>query len=170
MSMNKTIVFIRHGHRDTEDRRLDNGLTEKGQKQAKRLAQFYSKRFQKMNFEESDLMLLTSPKKRCIETLKPIEQACGFSLSQSEELIEAQGGETFEDLSDRVSRFVEWWKVEGPPLTIVCSHGDWLPIAVHKLLGSVVYFKKGGWLELDWVEDQAHLRWYLPTFKHFPNS
>ncbi|MEO0337520.1 MAG: histidine phosphatase family protein, partial [Pseudomonadota bacterium] len=102
-----------------------------------------------------------------LETLEPIVSVANVDLQPSDELLEALSGETFEELSERVGRFVEWWKVEGPALTVVCSHGDWLPIAVHKLLGSVVYFKKGGWLELDWFEEQAHLRWYIPTFKNF---
>ena len=165
--MNKTIVFIRHAHRDTEQRHIDNGLSEKGLKQAKRIAQFFDVRFDKMSFEPKELLLVSSPKLRCLQTLKPIEVIARTQIKVSEDLLEAQQGETFDDLTARVSGFLKWWKAEGPALTLICSHGDWLPLAVHQLLGSVVYFKKGGWLELDWHEGQAHLRWYVPSFKHF---
>lgn len=165
--MNKTIVFLRHAHRDTEDRRVDNGLTEKGQKQAKRIAAFYQSRFPKKDYETSDILLLTSPKLRCLETIQPLEAISGVKVKETPELHEGLGTETYDEFASRVIEFCEWWKAEAPTLTVVCSHGDWLPIAVHHILGSVVYFKKGGWLELDWLEDQAHLRWYIPTFKYF---
>lgn len=77
-------ILIRHAHRDTADRAQDNGLSKKGREQAKRLRKYFEERFPE---GEGDLVLVTSPKKRCVETIEPIAESCtsearGFARSR----------------------------------------------------------------------------------------
>src|SRR5262245_33981006 len=68
--MQKTLILIRHGHRDNSRRELDNGLTEKGQSQAKNIRRFFAERFSGDEIGKG-LWLVSSPKVRCMETLQP---------------------------------------------------------------------------------------------------
>ena len=58
--MSKTLVFIRHSHRDNTQRELDNGLSEKGQDQAKAIRRFFMDRFAAEKFDQG-LWLVSNP-------------------------------------------------------------------------------------------------------------
>lgn len=161
--MTKTLVFIRHGHRDTSQRDMDNGLDTKGQGQARSIKAFFHTRFA----DGKDVWLVSSPKRRCQETLEPLAKSLNCEVDSHPGLDEQKKGESDADFESRVGKFLEEWMATSAPLTLVCSHGDWLPIAIKQLLGIHQEFKKGSWLELEMVGSQISLKWYIPTFKFF---
>lgn len=164
--MNKTLVLIRHAHRDTSDRNQDNGLSGKGKDQAKFLKKFFSSRF---NAEETKggVWLVSSPKKRCIETLEPIARHVNAEIDVHPELDEQGTGETMQAVEKRMRAFFHEWSRSSVQTTLICSHGDWLPMATQLLLGFPHEFKKGSWFELEALSHTAYLKWYIPHFKPF---
>jgi broad specificity phosphatase PhoE len=138
----KILVLVRHAHRDTVSKKADNGLSPKGQKQALRLeVELASK------FEEKPL-LISSPKKRCIETLEPLAEKLGQEVDIEPLLDEESPNEKSADFLDRIKAFANWWKTQAPKITIACSHGDWLPETVGLITGREADFVKSGWLLL----------------------
>jgi broad specificity phosphatase PhoE len=164
MSMSKTLVLIRHAHRDTTRRELDNGLDEKGREQAKALRQFFTRRFSSADFK-TGLWLASSPKLRCLETLTPLAKACDRPVDAHPDLDEGGSKEGDKGLNLRVQRVLGEWTQSKMALSVLCSHGDWIPLAVHQLLGLDLPIKKGSWLELEWNGRQAELKWYVPSFR-----
>jgi broad specificity phosphatase PhoE len=165
--MVKQLILVRHAHRDTSDRSLDNGLSEKGQKQAKWLAHFADQRWSAAEFKELKAVILSSPKRRCLETAEPMAELLRCGIDIYSDLNEQLGTETLNQFKKRVEKFMKWWVQEAPPLVIAISHGDWIPMAMFQATGHVMSVKKGSWLELEWQGSQAELKWYLPTFKLF---
>ncbi len=163
--MSKTLVFIRHGHRDNTKRELDNGLSEKGQEQAKAIRRFFLDRFSSEEFKQG-LWFVSSPKKRCVETLMPTAKGLEQAVDAHPDLDEQNSREGAAAFEMRISRFLGEWAKSKIALTVVCSHGDWLPMATQRLLGLDHEFKKGGWLELESQPgDVVRLKWYVPSFK-----
>ncbi len=158
--MQKTLVLIRHGHRDNSRRELNNGLDEKGREQAKALRRFFLSRFQGEDLKNG-LWLVSSPKLRCVETLQPLAKAVEKKIDIHPDLDEGA------NLANRVGRFLDEWKKSPMVLTVLCSHGDWIPQAAEELLGAAVDPKKGSWLELESNAGAALLKWYIPSFKPF---
>ena len=162
--MKKTLVLIRHAHRDTTHRSADNGLSEKGQKQAAALLRYYLKAF-----ADDKPRIFSSPKRRCTETVIGIAREQGVRIETSSEFVEQQPGESLGDLRKRAERFIEKWRGEknAAPLTIVCSHGDWLPAALLAATGARGELKKGAWAEI--TQDGAEapcLEWLIQSFKN----
>ncbi|NJL24381.1 MAG: histidine phosphatase family protein [Calothrix sp. SM1_5_4] len=140
--MVKTLILIRHAHRDTTRRELDNGLDEKGREQARFLKRFFSERFS-VGEVNSGLWLVSSPKLRCVETLLPLARSLERPVDIHPELSEQAVKESRQSLERRVHAFLHEWTNSSIPLTLLCSHGDWLPVAVYHLLGLRQEFKKG---------------------------
>lgn len=166
--MSKTLVFIRHAHRDNTVRSKDNGLSDKGKSQARALKKFFADRFDK----PESLWLVSSPKKRCLETLAPISSIGRYEIDINPDLDEQAAGEDMVKFEQRMQHFLREWRQMPQEITLVCSHGDWLPLAVFHILGLKCDFKKGAWLELEWEASQAasggaQLKWFIPTFKAF---
>lgn len=164
--MTKTLVLIRHGHRDATRRELNNGLDNKGKEQAKAIRRFFVDRFEGYDFKKG-LWLVSSPKLRCMETLAPLGKAVERSVDAHPGLDEQGSKETRTVFEARVSAFVKEWKGSSAPLTVLSSHGDWLPLGLMELAGLTVELKKGSWTELEIVDGRTSLKWYIPTFKHF---
>lgn len=165
--MIKQLIFIRHAHRDTTERSQDNGLSAKGQRQAKWIKRFASQRFNAQDLQQLGAIFLSSPKLRCVQTLEPIATAFRFSVLANRSLDEQQRQESFAALNDRIHDFLKSWAKEAPPVTFICSHGDWLPLAIFHLLGITVELKKGAWFELNLDGSSAELAWSIPSFKTF---
>jgi broad specificity phosphatase PhoE len=168
--MIKQFIFVRHAHRDTSDRALDNGLSAKGEKQAKWLKRFVESRFEREEWQDLSALVLSSPKRRCIETVAPFADMLGTPCERRADLDEQKAGESFAQFNDRIHMFLNWAIADGPPIVVACSHGDWLPHAVFHLLGTGVEMKKGSWLEIEWHAGRGRLRWYVPSFKAFYGS
>lgn len=166
--MTKTLVLIRHAHRDTTDRSADNGLSEKGTKQAAALLHYYIKAFGSEELKNKP-RIFSSPKQRCLETVIGIARECGVRVESSSEFMEQQTGESLADLRKRAEKFVDKWKSEKnqAELTLVCSHGDWLPAALQAAMGGRVELKKGAWAEVR-IEERGlpRLEWLIQSFKN----
>lgn len=164
--MTKTLIMIRHGHRDTTRRELNNGLSEKGREQAKSVRRFFNDRFEHLT-QAGGLWLVASPKVRCVETLEPLARQLERDVDAHPELHEQGAREPRAAFEERIHSFIHEWTHASVETTILCSHGDWLPVAAYHLLGIAHEFKKGSWLELEWNGERAALKWYVPSFKTF---
>lgn len=152
-SNKKTLILVRHAHRlKLEGGDADNGLSDKGRKQAKRAA----KRF-RAYFDGQQALFVTSPKRRCLETLVPFVDSDRGKLQINADL--GEGG----PLDRKVERFIAWWREKAPDLVVACSHGDWIPLALKALTGAEIALKKGGWAELEMGagDECARLVWLI---------
>lgn len=162
--MDKLLIMVRHGQRDTSQRELDNGLNDKGRDQARLLRRFFELRFDSDDLK-SGLWVVSSPKRRCVETLTPIAKGIDREVDIHPDLDELGAKETMAAGQARIQRFLTEWRQSNAAITVLCSHGDWLPLATQQLMGVDLSFKKGSWLELEWADDRANLRWMIPSFK-----
>jgi len=149
----KTLVLIRHAHRDVTDRDNDNGLSEKGLKQAQEIADHFQKKWSKKDRP----LLLSSAKLRCIETLIPLAKNLKTEIEISDDLMEQLRSEDETDFLRRIKKFLNKWKTELPSLTVICSHGDWLPLALEQLTGDFIDFKKGAWIQVQLKEGKVKI-------------
>jgi broad specificity phosphatase PhoE len=144
----RTLVIVRHAHRDKPlGWILDNGLSDKGEKQARRVAKHFVRRFG----EAAKPVILSSPKRRCVQTVEPLGQAVGVAVKRHEDLDEG------ELLEARARKFLDWWKAEGPALTVACSHGDWIPVFMDFLTGRELDLDKGGWIEINQADGETRV-------------
>ena len=136
-------LFIRHAHRPTFDRDLDNGLSEKGQEQGRRLVKFLKKegRLDKI------AGLCSSPRLRCVETAEFVAEATGLELVIDEQLDERGQSESDRDFQKRVRTFAE----RALNMKRVCffSHGDILPFLAEIYGEEDVQIKKGDLFSLE---------------------
>lgn len=145
--MTKTLILVRHAHRSTADRAEDNGLTKKGGGQALAVRRFYKRRFR-----DNGALLLSSPKKRCLETLNPLAKALGRKIKKDDRLLEGS-----ERMKARLGDFWEWWLEEAPRRVVACSHGDWIPDFLALAVHAPIPLKKGGWAEISLYDGVARL-------------
>lgn len=158
--MPKTLVIVRHAHRTTDDPSRDNGLSDKGQEQIKKLAKFARHRL-----EDTKPVLFTSPKKRCQETIEAIAKEYDAKADIDQRLVERGVAETSASYEARIDEFLDAWKFEGADVTVICSHGDWIPVAIQKLTGVNIDLKKAGWVEIEYIAGQCYLTWIVQ--KHY---
>ncbi len=147
----KRLILIRHAHRDTENHSLDNGLSAKGKKQVQQMVAFALRR------ELEKAVFFSSPKKRCVETITPLVRE--FEAKVQIETAIGEGS----PLSS-VDRFLDRWKYEGSETTVLCSHGDVIPIIVEKLTGAHIALKKAGWCEIEMVGRDCYLTWLVQKY------
>jgi broad specificity phosphatase PhoE len=160
----KILILVRHAHRDTTDREADNGLSPKGRVQVEQLLSYWRKAF-----KGERAVFLSSPKRRCLETVAPLADASGSRIRVTRAMIERQEGESAAALRRRARAFIEEWRAQpGQGITVACSHGDWLPLAIEAASGARVRLSKGGWaqIELDGAKSgRPSLTWLLQHFK-----
>ena len=166
MNSKKTLILIRHAHRDTDDRTRDNGLSDKGQAQVKKLTHFAMKRLKSSEFEGIDEknnrpLLFSSPKKRCQETMVMLAKELKLKVEVEPRVDEHHLLESHEGMIERIRAFLEHWEKKGPQVTIVCSHGDWIPMAIQLLTGVKVGIKKSGWIEIENAYGEMMLTWMV---------
>lgn len=136
--MSKRLILLRHAHREKNlGHHIDNGLSEKGKKQVARLVKFFEKKF-----NEEKPVFYSSPKKRCVETAEPVAELFSEKVQIMKHLDEG------DFLENRVQEIIKWWVREAPPLTVLCSHGDLIPLLVYQMTGARVEFKKGAMAEI----------------------
>jgi len=162
--MTKSLVLIRHGQRDTDPDDHDNGLNQRGLAQAQAAAEFFRNRFPE---GVANLELLSSPKRRCRETLTAIASAAGREFRVDANLDEHQPGEGSPAFDRRVQIFLDERARSAARLTIACSHGDWLPRAIDLLTGHRPDLPNACWFEIAWRGGPAELTWFIPTFAPF---
>jgi 8-oxo-(d)GTP phosphatase len=143
-SQDKTLVIIRHAHRDKDKGgREDNGLSKKGKRQAQEIAKYFKKKFS----DEEKPSIFSSPKLRCVETVEPIAEETKTRIMTSPLLDESEE-ESPEKFDKRMQDFLDLWSASEAPLTIACSHGDCIPVMLQKISGNELDLKKGGWAEI----------------------
>lgn len=159
----KTLVLIRHAHRDTLDRSKDNGLSERGREQLESLKAYFKRSSKSSRAKEFRVAWISSPKKRCLETLAPLAALDGSDPTPIELLLERGEDEMLQHFDFRVREFCDWWIKEAPELTFACSHGDWIPACVEALTGARVQISKGSWCEIVITAETGEpaLRWLI---------
>jgi broad specificity phosphatase PhoE len=132
LKSNKTLILVRHAHRDTDvGRERDNGLSDKGRAQAERVM-----RRLKKPLTGADVRIVSSPKRRCVQTVTPLARALGRRVYRLDDLDEGP------PLGAKIKRFLEWFERTEASVVVVCSHGDWIPAAFG------VDLKKGEWTRI----------------------
>ena len=149
--MEKRLILIRHAHRDTEVASKDNGLSEKGEQQVKRMLRYFEERI------EGETRFLSSPKKRCRETLGPLAERHGNAIEIDGRLIETGPIERQEEVQARLGEFIDEWKYSGPETLVACSHGDIIPVLVERLTGARIGIKKCGVVEIELFAGECYL-------------
>ncbi len=155
----KSLVLIRHAHRNTDDRSADNGLSEKGESQVKKLVKFCRERF-----KDRDVVFLTSPKKRCIQTLTPVAEDWKKEIRVDERLDELRPNESTTQYLARIDEFLDFFKYECEDTIVICSHGDVIPILIQKLTLAKTGLKKCGYAEIEYFSGESYLTWLVQKF------
>lgn len=133
--MDKTLIIIRHADRSKElGREVDNGLSEKGQMQSLRVYKYFQNQF-----PNAGPVIASSPKKRCVETMLP------FVNNDQNRIVSLTCLDEGDPLELKVDQFIRWWNENGSKLTLICSHGDWIPVCTERLIKEQIELKKGGY-------------------------
>ena len=138
----KTLFVVRHAHRDVIDRSLDNGLSEKGRKQALAVGGYLAKLL------PDQTLIFSSPRIRCQETLEPLSRQKNIPVVIEPLLDERGSSENIHDFSKRISEWIQKWKESPVQTMVVCSHGDWIPVFAYQLLGQDIDLSKAGLMEI----------------------
>jgi broad specificity phosphatase PhoE len=142
--MSPTLLIVRHAHRDKSlGGEADNGLSAKGRKQSSRVLERFVECFGEQFAGAGSVKVLSSPKRRCVETVQPIAEHLGTKVRLEALLDEG------ENLELRAKRFFQEWKKDSPKLMVICSHGDWIPCFLELATGVQTDLAKGGWIRLE---------------------
>lgn len=140
----KSILVVRHAHRDTSDgRSLDNGLSERGIEQAHELRERFGAPWK----SKKGVVVLSSPKARCVETVGPLAEELGVTVKIDDRLDEQDESEGA--FRKRIDKLAEWLINEGPDAVIACSHGDLIPPLLLRLIGEELDLRKGAWVVVE---------------------
>ncbi|TVQ80473.1 MAG: hypothetical protein EA369_02390 [Bradymonadales bacterium] len=144
MAPSKHLILLRHAHRDVSDRRLDNGLSERGIKQAHRVAQILSERVRALGLP---ITILTSPKLRCQETVQELGERLSIPVIIDQSLDERSESEDSDTFNQRLESWIDKLK-SSQEIVVAASHGDILPELLFKLTGVHSEIGKSGWAHL----------------------
>lgn len=151
----RVLVVIRHAHRNkNRGRHVDNGLSTRGRAQARRLLSFYKRGHGK----GWSPRVYSSPKKRCWETVDPLAHYYKQQIERDQDLDE--GGL----LQKKVRAFYRRWLKSQDSVTLICSHGDWIPCFALEILGITVDLKKGGMIEVERGRGKLRVNWIVQKF------
>lgn len=147
-----TVLLVRHAKAGDRTRWTDDDrsrpLTDKGRAQAAGLVDAIG---------TVPAALYSSPYLRCIETLEPLATAHGLAVTVDDRLAEGVDLEPVLDLLNEI-----------PDGSVLCSHGDVIPMVVDALIrrgmvleSAVPGVKKGSWFALsregiDWARATWH--------------
>lgn len=148
----RKLILTRHAHRDTSDRSVDNGLSEKGWKQEKLISKHFMGLLQ--NELPRNIEFESSPKLRCQETLKGLAKNLSKDLSINPKLDERLADEDAKKFNQRVRSFLHDFEKSEIPTLFACSHGDWIPEAVKIATDVSTQIGKAGWIELGYENDE----------------
>jgi len=121
----KSFILIRHAHRDTSDRGTDNGIDDKGKTQVMKLLKEKS-----LESPSKPLLALSSPKKRCVQTIQPLTEKWDVELKIHPALDEQHHDELSKVFLERIEEFVSQVILLPVATVAICSHGDWIPEAI----------------------------------------
>lgn len=130
-----TLLAIRHAHRNVQSPRDDNGLSSKGLQQSKALSKAVLDRWG----PNCNWILMSSPKRRCQETLEYLAENLKTDVIIDPALDEQSYNESNRDMTARIDRFLANTLSKTEEIKshffIFCSHGDWLPLFQELLMG-----------------------------------
>jgi 8-oxo-dGTP diphosphatase len=124
-----TLYVVRHAHAgrrsdwNADDR--TRPLSDRGELQAKGIATAIDRDRER----SAPLRILTSPAKRCDQTVQPLAHQCGGEIVVDDRLFEGADRDEISSLLDDIARAVD----DGADV-VACSHGDVIPV----LLGLLV--------------------------------
>jgi broad specificity phosphatase PhoE len=119
----KTLFLVRHAHREPESEKgiRPVSLSAKGIHQSELIAEYFES-----HIYQKKTALLSSPRKRCIETLSPLSKKSKIQIEILDELDE--GG----DLDAKIKAFKKTIQSSPHEVIIACTHGDWIPYFISK--------------------------------------
>ncbi len=138
-------LFIRHAHRDTENRRLDNGLSNKGRRQCQELVDYLSE----LRVPRIPVQIISSPMRRCLETADAVSKWAKIPVEVDERLEEQRKNEKDLHFYARIQNFFYDYEVKSR--ICIVSHGDVLPLFARLAGTSIDDIKKG---DLFWLENK----------------
>lgn len=159
MAGTKTLIFVRHAHRVTRDRWLDNGLSEQGCRQADAVLRLARQRLKAL--EVRNLEIFSSPARRCRETVEAMAREQGTQVKLSAELFERERNESQTRFRRRIEKFLMKILRMRRSHVLICSHGDWLPEACEILGAAAVQLNKGAWLEIEVKNGTGELSFFI---------
>lgn len=137
---NRRIILVRHAHRDKPNGHLeDNGLSVKGQLQSQALVSVLDSLITLS--DPAPLVVWSSKKVRCLETLRPWLLTRSVKPVESDLLTEGQ------DLwasALEVKRSFDADDFAMKSTAVFCSHGDWIPLFVSLMTGKSLEIRKAG--------------------------
>ena len=138
-------LFIRHAHRDTVDRDLDNGLDDKGRKQGKKLVEYLATAHPRRKPKR----VFSSPKARCVETAEFVARWAGVKVEIDDRIAEQNVGiESDRAFTSRLQNFYESTCRDSGVCYV--SHGDVLPLLTRLMGEPQREIRKG---DLFWLVD-----------------
>ena len=138
-------------------------MSDKGRRQVRRLFDHYFERFP----EVENPQLISSSKKRCLETLEPLGRKLERKLHLNPLLLEFRGDDKKESKADfrkRIRKFIREFEKSRYSVTLICSHGDWIPVFFEEAIGVNIQLKKAGWAELEW-DKGFNLTWLIQSLE-----
>jgi broad specificity phosphatase PhoE len=153
----KYFVLLRHAHRDASEHDRNNGLSSKGLAQVADL--LHDPVIRKVLEGQRDMAFLSSPKKRCVQTIEPLASLAQVKLQISEDLDEQHSEESQSMFLKRVDSFYTEMERSTHLVMVVCSHGDWIPAFTARLdidgfaRGAQIDLRKGHYLALEYQGD-----------------
>jgi broad specificity phosphatase PhoE len=115
------LVLLRHGDRNSGYGDVD--LSSEGQRQAHELAD--------QSALQDIQLLLSSPKNRAQQTIKPLAEKLGLSVTIEAALDQRKSIETQNEFTHRILEFMNHLAKTHPDKNILlCSHSDWLQTAI----------------------------------------
>ncbi len=150
----QVLLIVRHAHRDKKvGRDIDNGLSSKGNQQAKNIKNFYERKF-----DNQKPIILSSPKRRCLETVERIAKKTKVIVEVSD-LLDEDG-----DIAQKVGDLIS--KIQGyrqSPI-VVCSHGDVIPSLISSLVHADVELDKGGVIQINKLNGEYQIKNLIQDF------
>lgn len=105
--------------------------------------------------------ILTSPKKRAQMTVAPLADHLHLTLQTVSDLDQQGSSESHQQFRQRVLRQIQQWEHQSNQIDfLVCSHSDWLALAVEILdTGSAYgghFFQCAEFIAYDWADGVWH--------------
>ncbi len=151
--MKKTLILLRHGSKNIDDRLVDSGLNHHGRIQSKTVVSFYLERFSQKHPD-----LVSSERLRCQETLVPMSERLGVDVQIDPHLTEQKTNESHQDFVQRMLRFKKGFEDSENPVTVACTHGDWIPLFTDLTIKKMIHPGYVGWIELVYEDEKYELQ------------
>jgi len=143
--MSNLLYLVRHAHRDkSPGAEIDNGLDDLGKQQAAQLSMQLASELQGRS-----VSLISSPARRCVETLKPLSEHLSQPIDAVAVLHDQQEGENAVDFLSRLNEFQAIWDDCHSDILVACTHGDVIPELTQILAGTRATLAKGTFTKIE---------------------